>query len=446
MNTIPSIYDIAVTNVVTVDIEKTLNDAIKQMASSNLRTVVIDNKKENTFHILTTVMLLDFKIFNIDKSTLLKDLAIPQAKALDKNLNLLTVLNHIDFSDEYMVITDENKLVGIVSYTDIVNNIDPQFLMEKQTIFSLIHQYKAITTLESSTTFEVISLMKDYNSDSVVITTINQKPIGIFTTKDFIDIVHNDYDLNSPIKSYMSTPVDTLRDDTTIAEAINFIKEKHYKRVVVVNKKNQVIGIITQKELLRVVYSKWIEIIKEEGAKISRTNEQLLKATNELKEKVSLDYLTKIYNRNKFEELLDLCIDNFKKGKKQSFSLLMIDIDNFKLLNDTFGHLFGDNILKEISKILTISSRNSDVVARWGGEEFVIILPESTLSQAVIVAEKLRTKIENFQFENVHKITCSFGVSHFHNSDSKIDLFRRADEALYRAKNLGKNRVELEHL
>ncbi|QKF80993.1 diguanylate cyclase [Halarcobacter ebronensis] len=446
MKTIPSVYEIAVTDVITVDMDKTLNEAIERMALSNLRTIVIINQEENTFHILTTVMLLNFKIFNIDKSTPLKDLSIPQAKELDKNLNLLTVLNYIDFSDEYMVITDKNKLVGIVSYTDIVNNIDPQFLMEKQTIFSLIHQYKAVTTKKENSTFKVINLMKDYNSDSVVIVDEKQNPIGIFTTKDFIHIIHNDYDLEKPVSNYMNSPVETLSDDTTIAEAINFIKMKHYKRVVVVNKKNQVMGIITQKELLRVVYSKWVEIIKEEGAKISKTNEQLLKATNELKEKVSLDYLTKIYNRNKFEELLDLYISNYKKDQKISFSLLMIDIDNFKLLNDTFGHLFGDNILKEMSKILTSSSRNSDVVARWGGEEFVIILPNTTLKQAVAVAEKLKTKIEKHQFENEHKITCSFGVAHFNKTDNKTELFRRADEALYKAKKSGKNRVEVEQL
>lgn len=126
--------------------------------------------------------------------------------------------------------------------------------------------------------------------------------------------------------------------------------------------------------------------------------------------------------------------------------MLILDIDDFKLLNDNHGHLFGDEVLKDIAKILTTKSRGSDIVARWGGEEFVIILPKTNLEHATFFAEKIRQTIENFDFKKINKVTCSLGLAQFHNSDNKIELFKRADDALYRAKSLGKNRVELEHL
>lgn len=443
---IPTIYDICVPDVVSIDINETLDSAIRKLADANLRTIVLENKESNTYYILSTMQLLEFKIDNIDKKTPLLNLNIPRAKALDKNLNLLTVLNYIDFSDEYMVITHNDKLVGIVSYTDIVNNIDPQLIMERQTISALIHKYKAITTDENTSTYEAIELLKDSSRDAILILDIEQKARGIFTTKDFIDIIHYDYDLSKPVKDYMTSPVETLDDDTTISEAINFIKEKHYKRIVVVDKENKVTGVITQKELLRTFYNKWIELIKEEGNRISKTNEQLVQVTCELKNKIDIDHLTKLYNRNKFDELLDDNIKDFSKKDDETFCLIILDIDNFKILNDTFGHLFGDQVLQNIASILTTKSRSSDTIARWGGEEFVLILPKTNLEQATIFAEKIRASIENFNFEKINKITCSIGLAQFHNSDCKLGLFKRADDALYRAKALGKNRVELEHL
>ncbi|QDF27996.1 diguanylate cyclase [Halarcobacter anaerophilus] len=443
---IPTVYDICVTNVVSIDINKTLDDAIKKLSNANLRTIVLENKKQNSYHILTTMQLLEFKLDNIEKTTSLSKLNIPEAKVLDKNLNLLTVLNHIDFSDEYMVITEKEKLVGIVSYTDIVNNIDPQLIMERQTISSLIHQYKAVTTEEETSTFEAITLLKDNSRDAILILDDAYKPKGIFTTKDFIDIIRYDYDLSKPIKEYMTSPVETLEDDTTISEAINYIKAKKYKRIVVVNKKGRISGVITQKELLRTFYNKWVELIKEEGNRISKTNEQLVQVTCELKNKIALDHLTKLYNRNKFDELLDENIEEFSKEENLTFCMLILDIDNFKMLNDSFGHLFGDKVLQNIAQILTSNSRTSDIIARWGGEEFVIILPKTNLEQALKFAQKIRSAVELNKFENINKITCSIGVSQFHNSDNKIALFKRADDALYRAKAMGKNRVEIEHL
>jgi len=428
---VPTVYDICVKDVVSIDINKTLEDAIQKMAIAKTRTIILQNKEENSYHILTTMHLLEFKLNNIDKKTTLSKLHIPKAKILDKNLNLLTVLNHIESSDEYMVIVENNKLIGVVSYTDIINNIDPQLMMKKQTISSLINQYKAVITDKDTTTFDAITLLKDNSRDAILILDEEYKAIGIFTSKDLIDLLRYDRDLTKPIKEYMNSPVETLKDDTTIADALSYMKEKKFKRIVIVNKKGRVSGLITQKELLKTFYNKWVELIKEEGYRISKTNEQLTQVASELKSKMGLDHLTQLYNRTKFDEFLNENIELFSQKEDETFCMLIIDIDDFKILNDTYGHLFGDKVLQSIAQILSDNSRASDIVARWGGEEFVIILPKTQIHQAIIFAEKIRSTIEHYDFGKPSKITCSIGISQLHNKDTKIALFKRADDALY---------------
>ena len=121
-------------------------------------------------------------------------------------------------------------------------------------------------------------------------------------------------------------------------------------------------------------------------------------------------------------------------------SLLMIDIDNFKNFNDTFGHQEGDKVLKEIAKTIITSSRKEDLIARYGGEEFTVILPHADKNEAFIIAERLRENIHNI--ENEKKLTVSIGISSFpQDAYKKEELIEYADQALYKAKHEGKDRV-----
>ena len=444
---LPTIEDIAVKTIISIEIDKPLKEAIRKMVSSNHRNIVVietlpDNHKK--FYLLTITDLIEYKLGNINEDVLLKDLTLSPAKILQRDLNILNVLNEVDATDKYMVIVEKYELIGILSYSDIINNIDPKVLMKKQTIATLILQYKATTTYENTSTIQAIRLMKENNSDSIIIIDDEHKALGIFTTKDFINLIHLNADLHKPISCYMTKPVCTLSENSTISEAIDFIRDKHFKRIVVTNENNEITGILTQKELLRIIYNKWIDFIKEEGNRISKINEELLSKANKLEEKASFDFLTKLYNRRKFNSFLEYEISKANRYKEQHLSLLLVDIDYFKNVNDTFGHLVGDNILQEISKILTICSRDTDIVARWGGEEFILMLPQTTIEQAILVAEKLRATVEKHKFDDVKHITCSIGVAQFHRNEDKDTLFKRVDSALYKAKKTGRNKVEIE--
>src|SRR5580765_198063 len=158
------------------------------------------------------------------------------------------------------------------------------------------------------------------------------------------------------------------------------------------------------------------------------------------------DYLTGLRTRGYFEQQLEL---EFKRAerKQQKFALLMIDIDHFKMLNDTFGHHVGDQLLRDVTSILVKDMREVDTVARYGGEEFVIILPETTENGAVFVAQRLRRAVDQAKFfagspHTVQHLTISIGVAVYDtDAQFKRDLIEFADAALYSAKHAGRNRV-----
>jgi diguanylate cyclase (GGDEF)-like protein len=158
------------------------------------------------------------------------------------------------------------------------------------------------------------------------------------------------------------------------------------------------------------------------------------------------DYLTGLRTRGYFEQQLEL---EFKRAerKQQKFALLMIDIDHFKVLNDTFGHHVGDQLLRDLTSILVKDMREVDTVARYGGEEFVIILPETTETGAVFVAQRLRRAVDQAKFfagspHSVQHLTISIGVAVYDtDAQFKRDLIEFADAALYAAKHAGRNRV-----
>ena len=169
---------------------------------------------------------------------------------------------------------------------------------------------------------------------------------------------------------------------------------------------------------------------------------QIMHLEDELKEHASTDSLTKAYNRLKFDEIIESEI-NRSKRYDQMLSLIAFDIDHFKTVNDNYGHLFGDYVLKTIVNLTKDNIRGVDYLARWGGEEFMIILPETGMERAEALAQRIKEEIENYKFNKIGKVTVSFGVAQFKKDDSEDTLIKRADDALYKAKNKGRNRVEI---
>lgn len=156
------------------------------------------------------------------------------------------------------------------------------------------------------------------------------------------------------------------------------------------------------------------------------------------------DPLTQVYNRLHLDNIFQA---ETKRAKRYGipYSVILLDVDYFKAINDKYGHIGGDEVLVKLVKVLQKDIRETDVLGRWGGEEFLIVLPQTALNEAQKAAEKLKEKIESSSFFIGESITCSFGVSEFLEGDKDCDsLIKRADDALYRAKELGRNRIEVQ--
>jgi diguanylate cyclase len=197
--------------------------------------------------------------------------------------------------------------------------------------------------------------------------------------------------------------------------------------------------------------------IRQQGEELNRKLEKskdeienLKKNLDQVTTESQRDFLTGVFNRKAYDRMLDEQINEAKTHGKD-LCLLMIDIDHFKQFNDKFGHLLGDEVLKIVAKSLTDSVRGRDIVSRYGGEEFSVVLPDTPVSGAVKVAETICKTIAARELkrrdngESYGVITVSIGVSILrHGTDSQLTLIKRADEALYLSKNRGRNRVTIE--
>jgi len=186
--------------------------------------------------------------------------------------------------------------------------------------------------------------------------------------------------------------------------------------------------------------------IKEFDLLAHTMNEQLekrLELQHKLEQLAQKDPLTDLYNRRRMDELLNLEISRVKRNNNQ-FSLVLCDIDHFKQVNDTYGHETGDKVIIAVADILKQSLRQQDFVCRWGGEEFLIALPDTNINQAVTVAEKIRASCERCIVSNSNNnvnFTLTFGIDVFDNTKDIKATIAAADTALYEGKQTGRNMV-----
>lgn len=209
------------------------------------------------------------------------------------------------------------------------------------------------------------------------------------------------------------------------------------------------------------IFDKYEAIKEDQKARLKQLNTnlegqvrertwELLQANNSLKnervlleELSSTDHLTGLCNRHKFEDLFNFELQQARRHNTE-ISIILLDIDHFKPVNDTYGHNRGDAVLREFASVLKSSVRSSDVVVRWGGEEFIVFAAKTSLQQAQQLAESIRQKVRGTELPHVGQLTVSLGVASVAAQDSLETLIHRADRALYRAKELGRDNVVVE--
>ncbi|XQW84349.1 sensor domain-containing diguanylate cyclase [Thalassotalea piscium] len=183
------------------------------------------------------------------------------------------------------------------------------------------------------------------------------------------------------------------------------------------------------------------KLISKKAEQLEEQNSQLEKRLVEIELISTIDSLTRVANRNKFESMLEK--EMLRANRYQNpLSLVIFDIDHFKQINDNHGHKVGDRILCHLCELVLSNIRDVDLLARWGGDEFVIILPELCRQEAHLMCDKLKQLINNNTISDELSVTCSFGVSEYQQGDSLDALFQRVDNLLYTSKVQGRNTVQ----
>lgn len=436
----PTVGEIATTSVVMVHKSSSLLEVIDVMCEHGHRNVVVVDGC--CFYLLGVNDVLNKKIQNSTLNVPVGSLELSKIPTVYKNENILSTIEYLNCNVEHIcAINEDGTLYGLLTHTDITSSIDPETLMNNFCLNEFLKLGKRVKWITKEKKIsEVLADMINNSADSVMIVE-NQKPIGIFTTKDIVKIIRQDSDLEAPISAYMSSPVDVLNKESSVKEALDFLTNKHYKRVVVVDENGCLSGMITQKELISLAYSKWAMLTKEYQDELSKINESLIKKNTQIEHLASRDPLTNLYNRYKFSKLFDISLQAMNE-RESEVSLVMADIDFFKKINDTYGHGVGDKVLVAISELFLALLREEDIVCRWGGEEFVILLLSTNLQKALSLSQKLREYVEMMEIEAVHKVTASFGVTQIRADDDLKSAVDRADSALYMAKKAGRNCVK----
>tara|TARA_B100001063_G_scaffold190834_1_gene181743 strand:- start:2303 stop:3625 length:1323 start_codon:yes stop_codon:yes gene_type:complete len=286
-----------------------------------------------------------------------------------------------------------------------------------------------------------------------------QKIKSILDAQDNIVILSNSTSIKNVNKRFLEFfEVDSIEEFSKLSENIfdNFIDEYgfiskkslegqkcYYEYIKNLKEVNRVVKIKNSKNEIR-IFTINIDNYddKNEFYVISLTDiTQLKEKSNLLEYQASHDNLTGLFNRNKFNTLFG---KEIRRGLRYNnhLSLVLLDIDFFKVVNDTHGHQIGDQVLKEIASIIMQDVREHDTAVRWGGEEFLILLPETDLEGAKIVAEKIRNSISEKPLTNKKlNITASFGITIMNDKDTEESIIARTDEALYEAKENGRDKV-----
>ncbi len=347
---------------------------------------------------------------------------------------ITTAHSDADFLKEAIKLRVRGYVTKPLKIDDLIDTIriavEPKYLKDK-----LEHLNKQLSLEVEEKTLELRSIL---DSQENMILVFNEEKVSS-ANKTFLNFfnLHNINEFieqNRPISSYFIQKENSFytQESDWLSEIIQLEDMKRLVRM-----KNS----LNEERIFRVDIKTFFYQTKHFVVSFTDITE-LQEYTYELQYKATHDSLTKLYNRQKFNEELNKEILR-EKRYKHNLSILMFDIDDFKNINDTYGHDVGDIVLIDLSKILKQSIRATDYAARWGGEEFMVLLPETSIDETSRIAQTIRENVETYQPLHIKlPITISIGVAEFKaDIDTKDSFIKNVDVALYQAKKGGKTQV-----
>lgn len=454
--------------------DRTIGYALNLMIENNIRRVVVVDESGNFMGVVTQKDMLrhledDFYLSAI------------KVKHIRESLKPLISVDPADFLREILdrmvknkisavPVVKDKKAVGIITEKDILRLAGRRVSLKSPVVK---HMSKpVITAMLDTALVDVVKKMNRNNIRRVVIRNRERTALGIVTIRDVLKNLEGDYskflerklkhtkDILNLLPEMLIEVADTRKEQLIIWANEKVMKrfgkriiDKRITEFIPPNTWEKIYGALLKSGKIENIKYKKDEGIYELSGFFIRTEGRVEKGrvqlivrdiTEEIKMSVT-DPLTSLYNRRFINEFLIKELERSKRLRKH-FSIAIVDLDDFKKLNDTYGHLAGDIVLKAVSGLMTAGTRKVDLAGRYGGEEFVIIMPETAKNTALQAADRLRAKIENetipISKRRKVKITASFGIATFpEDGASTDDLLITADDRLYKAKREGKNRV-----
>ena len=422
------------------------NYVLRQEASTYLTA------KKNALHTLNAIE--QYKALNTHSDTLaqlkiLETTVLNYQKNLEVAHQLITTGASTNEVDKQVKIDDRATIAAIAALRIAIQNSAAYTTsMAKKnhnsTQMALIFGFAfIIATLLISCTYIVFNLYMMQIKFKEVDTLFDSSPYAILSV-NHLGLIKKANAMASEIFGYSTKQLLTMNIDSLVPDQFASAHRQHRtqfmtseQHLAMQGRKEQLYGKNQFGQLIPVsiaVASYYTGKTKQAIAIIKDDSLEL-----KLKKESRQDCLTKIGNRTACNELINQSIAHAKRHN-QPLSVIMIDIDNFKVINDNFGHLVGDSVLEKMAGLLSAHIRETDHLFRWGGEEFIVLTPGCNESQAHELAEKLRAKAAHYPFDEHFTITISLGITGFHiDQDSHKSLIQRADQALYKAKNNGRN-------
>jgi len=361
--------------------------------------------------------------FAYSRNDYTKDVVL--SKAIEKvKIGLATLANKPFVSD---ISELDNKKIAISKHSALYNlfrnkypNINYIEIDDFEEGLKLISQKKVLGLIG-----ELPTLSYSISQNNLT----NMKISGIFDEKFQMRLIINSE--NTILKNILDKTISIIKNEDKIK-----IKNKYYSVVYQTT--------IDYTWLYKIVIPLLIIIliIVVSNRKLNREVKKRKIIENKLQKVANIDSLTNVYNRRKIESLYNRELLRVKRYQRE-LSIIFFDIDDFKMINDKKGHALGDEVLVKLCTVVKNNIRTTDFFGRWGGEEFVIILPETNKIKATNVAHILKDKISSTDFNIEKEVTCSFGVSQLEETDSGDSLLTRADDAMYYVKRNGKNNVKV---
>ncbi len=393
--------------------------------------------------IFTIAIIKQVQVIRINTTALQKEI-IP---ALEKATTNILIIENISETLTFAV---------IVSELDILNNIKSNYIIEKN-----LSNIKSMKSMTFPNLDKYLISFKKYFKTAIKQSykIINSSSEDIGDSKDLDDLLKLYKEVKNNflvLKSNMEKEIflrTSLIKKTSI-QIIYFIISYILAFILIMaflsfniysdfNKRLKNLGEkLTQLDIKKVINKKTnideLDILSHNIDKTLSNFNKLEKEKEQIEEFSQKDQLTKLYNRHYLSKMFDQFLE-----KNIHYGIILLDIDHFKRVNDTYGHQAGDKVLVKFAKILQQKTREFDIVSRWGGEEFLIIILNVSVDTLFSIAQKIRKTIEAETFDEVGKITASFGISLRNEGVSSTDTIELADKALYDAKKFGRNMVKI---